>query len=166
MFARITPPGRLLAAGLLALLALAATTGPAPAAGPAFTATSSGTWSLTAAGDAVVRGPGELVIGRVRAQPAPVTAEISAFDSTLPPPGACEDAFGSIALEGTRTSHARLAGTGVVCGVHVQTPSIVTHVFTGTFEVDEGHQPLYGATGFMEIRLAQDRSASTFAVTY
>ena len=61
-----------------------------------------------------------------------------------------------------------LVGRGEVCGTHVQPPTnIVTHVFTGTFEVyGDRTRPrrLEGVDGFYEIRLADDGTASVFAI--
>jgi hypothetical protein len=60
-----------------------------------------------------------------------------------------------------------MIGVGEVCGLDVQPPtSIVSHVFTGTFEVydvPDGPRQLLGTDGFFEVRLGVDGSASVFA---
>jgi hypothetical protein len=69
---------------------------------------------------------------------------------------------------GVRNVDLTLVGMGEVCGTYVQPPtSIVSHVFTGTFEVyGEETQPrrLEGVDGFYEIRLADDGTAGVFAI--
>ena len=55
---------------------------------------------------------------------------------------------------------------GDVCGMYPQPPtSIVTHVFTGRYEVlDTTRRRRVGTDGFFEIRLAADGTASAFAI--
>lgn len=170
MSARITTPLRL----LLAVLAVAAVgalgTSPAHATGqpPAFTQTSTGTWSLRPWGDALVYGPGEHAIRAGQPRDVTVAAVISPFDRSLPAAGECEGAHGWVTIiSDQKLRDAWLIGIGEVCGVHAQPPtSIVTHVYNGSFEVWEGSQPFLGAEGFMEIRLAQDGTGSSFTTTY
>jgi hypothetical protein len=61
-----------------------------------------------------------------------------------------------------------MIGFGEVCGQHLQPPtSIVTHVFTGTFEVYGGTRSarhLNGTDGFFEVRLTENGTAHVLAV--
>ena len=52
-----------------------------------------------------------------------------------------------------------------MCGVFVQEPFVVTHVFTGRYDVAAtSERKLRGADGFLEVRLANDGRASVFAI--
>ena len=137
---------------------------------PALTLDGTGGWQIREwINDVVVNGTGELS-GRSdnRTQDVQVAAVIQTDDRTLPAPGECESAFATMSAYGVRNVDLTLVGMGEVCGTYVQPPiSIVSHVFTGTFEVyGEGTQPrrLEGVDGFYEIRLADDGTASVFAI--
>jgi hypothetical protein len=135
---------------------------------PQFSVSSTGTWTLRDYGDAVVNGEGELVRRGAPRRPlaVDVAAVISPDDRTLPEPDTCEGAIATISVYGNRkVRDMTLIGYGEVCGVHPQLPtSVVTHVFTGTYEVLEGARKLVGTDGFFEVRLGVDGSASAFAI--
>jgi hypothetical protein len=139
---------------------------------PALVATGAGTWSVREAlGDAVVNGHGTLSEPRHhRGRPDRVliAAVVGPDDRTLPAPGQCETATTTVTVYGRRGVDFTMIGSGDVCGLDVQPPtSIVTHAFTGTFEVyGDGTRPrrLLGTDGFFEVRLAQDGTAHVFAI--
>ena len=168
------PVGKILAGAALAAVALAVTHNPAAASvhhepkpdPPAFVVSGTGTFTVRDNGDAVVNGTGDLQRHRSRrATAVQVAATIGANDKTLPGPGACEGAIATLSVYGTRVDDMTLIGYGEVCGHHVQPPtSIVTHTFTGTYEVLEGPRRLIGTDGFFEIRLGADGTAATFAI--
>jgi hypothetical protein len=137
---------------------------------PAFTLNGTGTWQIREwINDVVVNGTGELSEhdGR-RTRDVQVAAVIQTDDRTLPAAGECERAFATMSAYGVRNVDLTLVGMGTVCGTHVQPPtSIVSHVFTGRFEVyGESTTPrrLEGVDGFYQIRLAVDGAASVFAI--
>ena len=137
---------------------------------PAFTLDGTGTWQIREwINDVVVNGTGELSgrNGR-RSRDVQVAAVIQTDDRTLPAPGECESAFATMSAYGARDVDLTLVGMGEVCGTYVQPPtSIVSHVFTGRFEVyGEETEPrrLEGVDGFYEIRLADNGTASVFAI--
>lgn len=137
---------------------------------PAFTLDGTGTWQIREwINDVVVNGTGELSGRNGRhTRDVQVAAVIQTDDRTLPAPGECESAFATMSAYGVRNVDLTLVGMGDVCGTDVQPPtSIVSHVFTGTFEVyGEETKPrhLEGVEGFYEIRLAADGTASVFAI--
>lgn len=119
-----------------------------------------GTWAATATGAALT--------GTATGAPfdGAFTAVLVADDGTLPEPGACEPATGTLRLEGSRDRFLELTSTGNACGQWVQPPtSVVTQVFTGRYVVTAASQRrLVGTDGFYEIRLADDGRASAFAI--
>jgi hypothetical protein len=137
---------------------------------PALTLSGTGTWTLREfIGDAVVNGTGGLQYrNQPRERDVLVAGTVDADDGTLPGPDECESAVSTISAYGRRNVDFTMIGGGEVCGVHPQPPtSIVTHVFTGTFEVYDvtaGPRELLGTDGFFEVRLAEDGSASVFAI--
>jgi len=95
-----------------------------------------------------------------------LAAVIGPDDRTMPAPGECEPAVSTLTVSGWGRLDLTLIGDGDVCGHHLQPPtSIITHVFTGRYEVLETtRRRLAGTDGFFEIRLAADGTASTFAI--
>ena len=97
-----------------------------------------------------------------------VAAVVQTDDRTLPAPGECERAFATMSAYGVRGVDLTMIGYGNVCGtwVHPGT-SIVTHLFTGRYEVygdETAPKRLEGTDGWYEVRLAEDGTASAFAV--
>jgi hypothetical protein len=162
---------RVAAAGLAALVAVLLLGGTASAsAPPRLLVTGTGTWTAQDTGPlpgAAMTGTGELVLRRARPAPMAFHGRIRPHDGSLPPPDACEPAVGALAAADARGRRVVLTGEGEVCGVHVQSPiSLVTHVYTGSFEVLHGPGGTRGATGFLEIRLGEDGTGSVFATTH
>jgi hypothetical protein len=167
---------RLLAGAALTTAVVAGAAGPAGADSgarrapePTFTLDGHGTWAVRdQLGDAVVNGQGDLVRRNGRTRDVLVAAVIGPDDRTLPGPGECEQATTTVSAYGRPGVDMTMIGIGDVCGLDVQAPtSIVTHVFTGTFEVydvSKRTRRLLGTDGFFEVRLAQDGSAHVFAI--
>jgi hypothetical protein len=132
---------------------------------PALVLSGTGTFTIRDYGDAAVNGTGELQRrGSRRPKPVEVAAVVGPDDRTLPGPGECEGAITTVTAYRERGLDLTLIGYGEVCGTDPQPPtSIVTHVFTGTYEVLDGPRRLVGTDGFFEVRLAVDGSASVFA---
>jgi hypothetical protein len=148
--------------------ALAGSVDPAWAAPNGLTVNGMGTWEVRPWGDAGVNAAGDVQLnGGGRGRDVSVFANVGADDKTLPAAGECEGAITDVTVWGPGLDFTMI-GAGEVCGVHPQAPeSIITHVFTGTFEVydvEKGPRPLRGVDGFFEVRLAQDGTASVFAV--
>ena len=137
---------------------------------PELTLDGTGTWQIREwINDVVVNGTGELSGRNGRhTRDVLVAAVIQTDDRTLPAAGECESAFATMSAYGVRGVDLTLVGMGEVCGTHVQPPtSIVSHVFTGTFEVygdETAPRRLEGVDGFYEIRLAENGTASVFAI--
>ena len=132
-----------------------------------FTVSGLGTWQERPF-DIVVNGEGELQLhGSRKSTDVLVASSVDADDGTMPAPGECEGAITTVTVYGARRIDFTMIGVGEVCGLDVQPPtSIVSHVFTGTFEVydvPEGPRQLLGTDGFFEVRLGVDGSASVFA---
>lgn len=155
--------------GITAAAALAsfAPAGAAPTKSTGLYVTGVGTYTTTAAGDAVVTAPaGVYLRSSADAIPATMTATLSPVDGTLPEPETCEPANATIVVEGGRKASMTLVGTGNVCGKYPQQPtSVVTQVFTGRYDVvDADVRRLVGTDGFFEIRLGLGGIGSAFAV--
>ena len=147
--------------------------GAAGAAGPpspAFTLDGGGTWQIRPfLGDAVVNGTGTLDTGRGgHGRVVELAAVVGPDDRSLPGPGTCEGAITTVTAVVPGDGRLSMIGYGEVCGQHVQPPtSIVTHVFTGTFEVygsTKSARRFEGTDGFFEVRLADDGTAHVLAV--
>jgi hypothetical protein len=151
----------LLAAGLLAGVASIAVAAP-PAATRRPTIDIS---STTATFD--IEGGAAVVTGQVDGRPfgGSFTATLAADDGTLPEPGACEPATVAFGLDGPGRRSIAAEATGQVCGEFVQPPYIATHSFTGRYTVTDARRVgLIGTDGFLEVRLGEDGSASTFLI--
>ncbi|UDY34917.1 hypothetical protein [Dermatobacter hominis] len=170
-------PIRRLIAGVALIAALLAATSASASAGteartaprPKLTLEGHGTWQVRdALGDVVVNGTGDLARRSGRSARVLVAAVVDADDGTLPGPGECESATTTVSAYGGPGIDISMIGMGEVCGFDVQIPtSIVTHVFTGTFEVYDVStrtRCLLGTDGFFEVRLAVDGSAHVFAI--
>jgi len=174
MAARISSARRI-AAGITlgAALLTGSIGGAAGAAGPpspAFTLDGGGTWQIRELlGDAVVNGTGTLQTARGGdGRVVQVAAVVGPDDRSLPGPGACEGAITTVTAVVPGDGRLSMIGDGEVCGQHLQPPtSIVTHVFTGTFEVygaTRSARHLNGTDGFFEVRLAENGTAHVLAV--
>jgi hypothetical protein len=153
-----------LAAGLLAGVATVtalSVAAPAQAAGRPKIDESSTTATFDLVGGAAV------VTGEMDGRPfaGSSSSTLTADDGTLPEPGACEPATVSFHLDGPGRRSLTTEAVGETCGEFVQLPFIVVQVFTGRYEVTDGHpQGLTGTDGFLEVRLGDDGSASTFLI--
>ena len=148
------------ATALAALIGLAAEPG-AAAPKPKIDTRGLGTYTAIDAGAVAVAGSatGTPFDGTV-------TGTLVVADGSLPEPGVCEPATATQRVDGSRQRFLELASTGNVCGTWVQPgASIVTHVFTGRYDVIASTQRrLLGTDGFHEIRLTNAGTASVFAI--
>jgi hypothetical protein len=133
---------------------------------PLLTISGSGIWAPHPHGDVVVNGQADVTWRSGVTRTVDLAAVIGPDDRTLPAPGECEPAVSTITINGRGLLDVALIGDGDVCGHHLQPPtSIVTHVFTGRYEVlDTTRQRLAGTDGFFEIRIAADGTANAFAI--
>ena len=143
-----------------AALTLAAPVDATPKHKPAVDVGGQGTYVLTGPGSAVISGTAEGT-----PVDGPYRAVLTAADGTLPQAGVCEPGTGVVRIE-DKKKVLELRADGDVCGTFVNPPtSIVTHVFTGTYEVvDAPRKQLVGTDGFLELRLATNGVASMTAL--
>ena len=167
----INSTSRLAAALVLALLGglaatVSATAAPASHHRPVLTVNGSSTWAARPHGDVVVNGRAEVTRRSGATRTVELAAVIGPDDRTMPSPGECERAVSTLTIYDRGRLEVTLIGDGDVCGHHPQPPtSIVTHVFTGRYEVlDTTRRQLAGTDGFFEVRLATDGTASAFAI--
>lgn len=152
---------RLLAAGLLAGVATLAVAAPADAGRRPTIDISTTTATFEVVGGAAV------VTGQMEGRPfgGTSTATLVADDGTLPQPGDCESATVAFQLDGPGRRFIAADAVGQVCGEFVQPPFIATHSFTGRYVVSDSRRGgLTGTDGFLEVRLGEDGSASTFLI--
>lgn len=119
-----------------------------------------GTFVLDALGAAVITGPatGKPFDGTY-------TARLAAADGTLPAPGECEPGTATLRVDDPRDRSYALTSSDDICGEFLQPPFVVTHVFTGRYDVAAStKRRLLGTDGFLEVRLATDGRASVFAI--
>ena len=152
---------KFVAVSTFVITALAATVSPAGAAGrPRVDFTGQGSYLMAGDGSAAVAGTatGKPFDGSY-------TGTVAADDGSLADPGECEPATATLRLENPRGRYLELTSAGTVCGQEVQPPFVVTHVFTGTYEVTaSSRKKLVGTDGFLEVRLANDGRAAVFAI--
>jgi hypothetical protein len=145
----------------LVLAAVLATMAPASAAGkPKVDVDGHGTYTLAGDGSAVLAGAatGEPFDGTY-------TATLAASDGTLPEPGVCEEGTATVRLDGPRGRFLELVAAGDVCGKHLQPPYVVTHQFTGRYDVASAWQKRFlGTDGFLDISLFTEGRAGVFAI--
>jgi hypothetical protein len=115
----------------------------------------------------VVLGPAEIHLAK-KTVTGTLAANIHPDDRTLPAPGECEPAVAFVFVDGMeKAADTNLSGAGEVCGLYLDEPNVVTHVFTGTVTFDEsGVHKLEGNEAFLEIRLAVNGGASVFVTTW
>ena len=124
------------------------------------------TYTLEPDGDVEVSAPGEIWFAKSRnGQPVTIDARLVVDDGTLPEPGTCEPASATFVLIGERRSNVDLGGAGSVCGKWTGPNSVVTHLFTGRYDVtDADRRKLIGTDGFFQFGLTLDGEAFLFAV--
>ncbi len=150
----------LAATGLATALVLAPATSAEAAPKYKVNVDGQGTYTVSTDGSAVVTGTatGAPFDGRYR-------AVLRAQDGTLPEPGQCEAGSATVRIDGTRGRYLELSSSDEVCGEFVQAPSVVTHVFTGVYDVTStSERRLRGGDGFVEVRLATEGRAGVFAI--
>ena len=92
------------------------------------------------------------------------TATLAADDGSLPGPGTCEPATATLQVTGPRDRHLELPATGEVCGEWSGPTYVVTHDFTGRYEVtDAWPKRLRGTDGWIGVVLATDARADVEA---
>ncbi len=88
------------------------------------------------------------------------TATLSADDGSLPEPGSCEPATATLHVTGPRGKYVDLAATGEVCGTRPDATYVVTHDFTGRYDVTASSaRNLRGTDGWIGIVLATEGRA-------
>jgi hypothetical protein len=150
----------LMTTGLAAVLALAPMTSAQAATKYKVDFDGQGTYTVGADGSAVVTGraTGTPFDGRYR-------AVLRADDGTLPDPGQCEPGSATVRLDGTRGRYLELSSDDEICGQYLQPLYVVTHLFTGRYDVTmTSERRLRGGDGFLEIRLATEGRAGVFAI--
>ena len=146
----------------VAALAVAATAAPASAAAKPLVDLSGdgvGTYSIDAAGTAHLSGS---VVG----QPfdGAYVATLAADDGTLPAPGSCEPATGTLEVAGSRDRTLRMDAVGNVCGEYADATYVVTHRFVGRYVVaDATARRLRGTDGWISMILATEGRANVEA---
>jgi hypothetical protein len=117
-----------------------------------------GTYTLDAAGTAHLS-------GAVTGDPFDGTyaATLAAADGSLPAPGSCEPATGTLSVtSGKRSMH--LDATGEVCGEFTDATYVVTHSFVGRYEVTAATpRRLQGTDGWISFILATEGRANVEA---
>jgi hypothetical protein len=89
------------------------------------------------------------------------TATLAAADGSLPEPGTCEPASGTLEVDGPRRKHLELAAAGEVCGEWTDATYVVTHRFTGGYEVvASSKRRLLGTDGWISLVLATEGRAN------
>lgn len=88
------------------------------------------------------------------------SAVLAADDGTLPEPGVCEPAHATLDVTGTKRRYLDLVATGEVCGTWPDTTYVVTHRFTGRYEVSASSaRRLRGTDGWISQVLATEGRA-------
>lgn len=145
----------LVLAGVMILgSAMPATAGPAPRID--LRGASLGAYVLDDAGTAQIEGD-------VTGKPfdGPYTATLAAADGTLPEPGECEAGTATVQVTGPRGRYLRLEATGQVCGRWTDATYVVTHRFTGRYDVtDTNVGKIRGTDGWIGLLLATENRAN------
>jgi hypothetical protein len=150
-------------AAVLAVAALAMSTAASPAvAAPKplvdLRGAEVGTYSLDAAGTAHLA-------GSVTGDPFDGTyvATLAADDGSLPAPGSCEPATGTLDVTAPKRTLI-LDAVGQVCGEYADATYVVTHRFVGSYVVtDATHRRLRGTDGWISLILATEGRANVEA---
>jgi hypothetical protein len=90
-------------------------------------------------------------------------ATLAADDGTLPAPGACEPATGTLDVTSPKRT-LRLDAVGEVCGTYSDATYVVTHRFVGRYVVtDATSRRLRGTDGWISLILATEGRANVEA---
>jgi hypothetical protein len=117
-----------------------------------------GTYSLDATGTAHLA-------GSVTGDPFDGTyvATLAAEDGSLPAPGSCEPATGTLDVTSPKRTLS-LDAAGQVCGEYADATYLVTHRFVGSYVVtDATHRRLHGTDGWISLILATEGRANVEA---
>jgi hypothetical protein len=89
------------------------------------------------------------------------TATLAADDGSLPAAGSCEPATATVEVTGPRNKHLALAAVGEVCGTWPDATYVVTHDFTGRYDVSRSSiKRIRGTDGWIGIVLATEGRAN------
>jgi hypothetical protein len=114
-----------------------------------------GSHVLDAAGTAHLRGS---VVGRP--YDGAYVATLAADDGSLPAPGSCEPATGTVEVTGPRDRTLRLEAVGEVCGEFPDATHVVTQRFVGRYAVtDASRRKVRGTDGWISLILATEGRA-------
>ena len=143
-------------------LAMATTASPAAAIKPLVDLRGDGVGSyvLDTAGTAHLSGS---VVGRPF--DGAYAATLAADDGSLPAPGSCEPATGTLEVTGSRDRTLRLAAVGEVCGEFPDATYVVNQRFVGRYVVtDASSHRLRGTDGWTSLILATEGRANVEAI--
>ena len=92
-------------------------------------------------------------------------ATLAADDGSLPAPGSCEPATGTLEVTGSRDRTLRLEAVGEVCGEFPDATYLVTQRFVGRYVVtDARSRRLRGTDGWISLILATEGHANAEAI--
>jgi len=93
------------------------------------------------------------------------TAVLTPEDGSLPEPGVCEPATATVDVTGEKGRYLELDATGEVCGKWTDATYVVTHKFTGRYEVtDSSVRNTRGTDGWIGLTLATEGRANIEAI--
>lgn len=152
-----------LALTVVASLAMATTASPAAAAAKPLVdlrGDGVGTYVIDTAGTAHLSGS---VVGRPF--DGAYVARLAADDGSLPAPGSCEPATGTLEVTGSRDRTLRLEAVGEVCGEFPDATYAVSQRFVGRYVVtDASSRKLRGTDGWISLILATEGRANVEAI--
>jgi hypothetical protein len=152
-----------LAATAVASLAMATSASPAAAAPKPLVdlrGDGVGSYVLDTAGTAHLGGS---VVGRPF--DGTYVATLAADDGSLPAPGLCEPATGTLVVAGSRDRTLSLEAVGEVCGEFSDATYVVTQRFVGRYVVtDATSRRLRGTDGWISLILATEGRANVEAI--
>ncbi|QZY29119.1 hypothetical protein [Nocardioides coralli] len=150
-------PRKLIAFVVAVLTVLGTTTSVASAARPLIDLRGAATDSYEVDSGGTAR-----LVGEVTGRPfgGAYVATLAAGDGTLPVPGQCEPATATLQVDGPRRKHLDLGGSGQVCGLWTDATYVVTHRFTGIYQVTaSSRRRLVGTDGWLSLVLATEGRA-------
>jgi hypothetical protein len=152
-----------LAVTVVVFLAMATTASPVAAATKPLVdlrGDGDGSYVLDTAGTAHLSGS---VVGRPF--DGAYAATLAADDGSLPAPGSCEPATGTLEVTGSRDRTLRLAAVGEVCGEFPDATYVVNQRFVGRYVVtDASSHRLRGTDGWTSLILATEGRANVEAI--